>query len=122
MKYDFKPYDRVLTRDSENQCWQADIFSHYNKDNDIYTCICGTWSQCIPYKGNENLVGTSDSPIPPEEFNFGDKVEIVHEDGTTEKAIFIDYNKEDTEHPFCVVIKRRTVDCISTKKIRHADW
>lgn len=60
---EFKPFDRVLVRDSDGEIWHAGIFSHLNKGlvfpfsttNSRYKC-------CIPYEGNEHLVGTNNSP------------------------------------------------------------
>lgn len=60
---EFKPFDRVLVRDKDNEKWKADFFSHIQDENLYYfSTICGSWRQCIPYEGNEHLVGTCDSP------------------------------------------------------------
>lgn len=59
----FKPFDRVLVRLSNNAEWTCDIFSHICDDEELpYVCISAMWSQCIPYEGNENLVGTTYKP------------------------------------------------------------
>lgn len=60
---EFKPFDKVLVRDKDNEKWKADFFS-YIQDEDLYYffTIFGSWRQCIPYEGNEHLVGTCDSP------------------------------------------------------------
>ena len=126
MKYDFKPYDRVLTRDGENQCWQADIFSHcIGDDGDIYICISGTWSQCIPFEGNERLVGTSDNPIPPEpDFNLGDKVEVRISDGQKWiKAIFTGYDPRYEKKKLYLAVSVYDVTIVDCwEQCRHADW
>lgn len=57
-EHKFKPFDKVLTRDYDWDIWNADIFSHHYCDD--YICIGGVWKQCIPYKGNEHLLGTTD--------------------------------------------------------------
>lgn len=61
-KYQFKPFEKVLVRDTCNDIWKATFFSHI-KDNDNsiykYVCDCISWRQCIPYEGNENLLGTT---------------------------------------------------------------
>ena len=55
-KVDLKPFDKVLVRDSESQAWQVSLFSY--KDSDYYYCCNGcSWNQCIPYIGNESLLG-----------------------------------------------------------------
>lgn len=57
-KVELKPFDRVLVRDFEDQAWQVSLFSY--KDSDSYYCCNGcAWSQCIPYIGNESLLGTT---------------------------------------------------------------
>jgi hypothetical protein len=58
-----KPFDKVLVRDTKEQVWVADLFSHLvNKPLGGYTFACvGHYpSQCIPYEGNEHLLGTTD--------------------------------------------------------------
>lgn len=58
----FKPFDKVLIRDSKEQLWIANYFSLYNgKDKDYpYVCMGGSYRFCIPYEGNEHLLGTTD--------------------------------------------------------------
>jgi hypothetical protein len=58
-----KPFDKVLVRDTKEQVWVADLFSHMvNRPLGGYTFACvGHYpSQCIPYEGNEHLLGTTD--------------------------------------------------------------
>lgn len=57
-KVELKPFDRVMVRDSESKAWQVSLFSY--KDSDSYYCCNGcSWNQCIPYIGNESLLGTT---------------------------------------------------------------
>ena len=57
-KVELKPFDKVLVRDFESQAWQVSLFSY--KDSDSYYCCNGcSWNQCIPYIGNESLLGTT---------------------------------------------------------------
>lgn len=57
-KVELKPFDKVLVRDFESQAWQVSLFSY--KDSDSYYCCNGcAWNQCIPYIGNESLLGTT---------------------------------------------------------------
>jgi hypothetical protein len=57
----FKPFDRVLVRDREDICWTAALFSH--KEEAAYFKYITTngirFLCCIPYEGNEHLVGTT---------------------------------------------------------------
>lgn len=61
-EHQFKPFERVLVRDICDDIWKATFFSHI-KDNDNsaykYVCNCLSWRQCIPYEGNESLLGTN---------------------------------------------------------------
>lgn len=58
-KYKFKPFDRVLVR-HDDQYWTCDIFSYYC--DDLFVCVGSSWEQCIPYEGNEHLLGTTNNP------------------------------------------------------------
>ena len=59
-----KPFDKVLVRDVDRQIWIADFFSHIVKEpfgGYRFACIGHYWHQCIPYEGNEHLIGTTES-------------------------------------------------------------
>lgn len=62
-KCSFKPFDKVLVRYG-NGIWGATFFSRYdNKSAWAYVGVdCINWEQCIPYEGNEHLLGTDKSP------------------------------------------------------------
>lgn len=61
VKCPFKPFDKVLVRDSDKKEWAASFFSHYDEDCiSKYYCMCIHYNQCIPYEGNEHLLGTTD--------------------------------------------------------------
>lgn len=56
-----KAYDKVLVRDTNEQVWVADLFGHaLDRPLGGYTFACvGHYpNQCIPYEGNEHLLGT----------------------------------------------------------------
>nr|DAF23279.1 MAG TPA: hypothetical protein [Caudoviricetes sp.] len=56
----FKPFDKVLVRDGEDMKWYCNFFSSYNDDIDYpYSCIDSSYRDCIPYEGNEHLLGTT---------------------------------------------------------------
>ena len=57
-KVELKPFDKVLVRDFSRDKWVISFFSFKKKDS--YVCInhC-SWNQCIPYEGNEHLLGTT---------------------------------------------------------------
>lgn len=58
---EFKPFDKVLVRQLETEEWRANIFSHTDKTDEYldYVCVNGRWEFCIPYIGNESLLGTT---------------------------------------------------------------
>ena len=57
-KVELKPFDKVLVRDSKSDYWRATLFSHVN-ENGCYYCVWAGWTYCIPYEGNEHLLGTN---------------------------------------------------------------
>lgn len=62
----FKPFDKVLVRDKEDEQWRAGIFSHITtEDGNVFPFITTSscFKMCIPYEGNEDLVGTNKSPF-----------------------------------------------------------
>ena len=65
-KIEFKPYDRVLVRDTDSQQWRAALYDQclsYN-ENYLHRVIGdGLYAQCIPYEGNEHLLGTTDKYV-----------------------------------------------------------
>lgn len=60
-EHEFKPFDHVLVRDNDEQRWICDIFSNVEEDR-TFCCVGGTWPRCIPYEGNEHLLGTTNNP------------------------------------------------------------
>ena len=60
----FKPFDKVLVREQSTDEWKCDYFSHIQNDGvcTYYVCIGGEFLKCIPYEGNEHLLGTNDNP------------------------------------------------------------
>lgn len=57
-KVELKPFDKVLVRNNNIRKWEADLFGFKNVTGH-YHCVGGTWLQCIPYIGNESLLGTT---------------------------------------------------------------
>nr|DAH16466.1 MAG TPA: hypothetical protein [Caudoviricetes sp.] len=60
-KPQFKPFEKVLVRDGDQYEWQCNFFSGMDKEN-FYLCVSARWEQCIPYEGNEHLLGTTNKP------------------------------------------------------------
>lgn len=62
----FKPFDKVLVRDNDRGKWRASIFSYHiikgRQTRYPFCCIGNSFSQCIPFDGNEHLLGTTEMP------------------------------------------------------------
>lgn len=58
---ELKPFDKVLVRDSKSDNWRANLFGYIDKDG-YYCCVYANWAYCIPYIGNESLLGTKNNP------------------------------------------------------------
>ena len=56
----FEAGDLVLVRDTDNHKWKVNVFSHMTPYEDYkFACAGGIYNQCIPFKENKHLVGTS---------------------------------------------------------------
>lgn len=65
IKHGFKAFDKVLVRDSANEKWLPSIFLFYEDEVNKkypYVCINGRYGHCIPYEGNEYLLGKTINP------------------------------------------------------------
>lgn len=60
-EHQFKPFEKVLVRDSFDDVWRASFFSHIKENDGRYVTTCVTWKFCIPYEGNEHLLGTTNN-------------------------------------------------------------
>ena len=63
-KCSFKPFDKVLVRCNEDSVWRCELFSHCNTFNKQcpYVCLSSVYKYCIPYEGNQHLLGTTNNP------------------------------------------------------------
>lgn len=60
-EYQFKPFDKVLVRDDYKDEWRASFFSHIREGLSRYVTTGLVWKFCIPYEGNEHLLGTTNN-------------------------------------------------------------
>lgn len=108
-----KTGDPVLMRDDVTGTWWYSIFSHkLSGEGDPFPyCSAGTISMfCIPYKGNEHLVGTTDDYKAPEKptkpkFVFGAKVKAKLNNGEEKEGVLIGFDTKDQYTPFEVVVR-----------------
>ena len=66
-----KPFDRVLVRDSHNDIWFCNFFSHINNVPKLYNYATtgGFYKYCIPYNDDtKHLVGTNEEA--PEYYRY----------------------------------------------------
>ena len=66
-KVEFKPFDKVLCRNSKDDTWEADFFARLTRKDIDYTqsgkylCVGDLWMYCIPYnEETAHLLGTTD--------------------------------------------------------------
>ena len=66
-KFEFKPFDKVLCRNSKDDTWEADFFARLTRKEIDYTqsgkylCVGDLWMYCIPYnEETAHLLGTTD--------------------------------------------------------------
>lgn len=66
-KYEFKPFDKVLCRNSKDDTWEADFFARITRkeidyiQSGKYLCVGDLWMHCIPYnEQTAHLLGTTD--------------------------------------------------------------
>ena len=53
---------KVLVRDSNREKWQSNFWGFYDSEHAMnypYECCGASFAQCIPYEGNEHLLGTT---------------------------------------------------------------
>lgn len=60
MENNFKPFDKVLVRYGNSYTWQPELFYKFDEGK-YYTLGNVEWPQCIPYEGNEHLLGASET-------------------------------------------------------------
>lgn len=62
-EHEFQPFEKVLVRDVDTDKWTVDLYGFKeNNDDYVYQCVGGCCVYCIPYEGNEHLLGTTDNP------------------------------------------------------------
>lgn len=60
---EFKPFDKVLVRDEIDVVWKLAQYAFEDKGTEYkYNTVGGEyWQYCIPYEGNEHLLGTTEN-------------------------------------------------------------
>ena len=62
--HQFNPFDKVLVRDSDDKKWVCDFFEGIPtlSEYEYSSVLRGLVHRCIPYEGNEHLLGTKNKP------------------------------------------------------------
>lgn len=108
-----KTGDAVLVRDGRDDDWRYTLFSDVflgDNDDPLYRTCGLTYWRCIPYVGNEHLVGTKNDYKAPEEptkpkFIFGAKVKATLGCGGETEGILLGFDAEDDDTPFEVAVQ-----------------
>ena len=61
MKHQFKPFDKVLVRNTEEQTWKPNFYSFEGYNSSGHVCTNDMkYAQCIPYNAEtKHLIGTT---------------------------------------------------------------
>ena len=60
---ELNPFQKVLVRQTDIGVWKANTYSHFIDGSTYkYICIESSYTQCIPFEGNEYLLGTTNKP------------------------------------------------------------
>ena len=62
-EHEFEPFEKVLVRDQKTDKWTVGLYGFKNEEDYYnYQCVGGNYVYCIPYEGNEHLLGTTNNP------------------------------------------------------------
>ena len=62
-KPQFKPFEKVLVRDNETEKWRCTFYSYFEPYSTYpHVTSDSAYTMCIPFEGNEHLVGTTKNP------------------------------------------------------------
>ena len=58
-----KPFEKVLVRDNETEKWRCTFYSYFEPYSTYpHVTSDSAYAMCIPFEGNEHLVGTTNNP------------------------------------------------------------
>lgn len=62
-EHELEPFEKVLVRDQKTDKWTVSLYGFKSEDDYYnYNCVGENYVYCIPYKGNEHLLGTTNNP------------------------------------------------------------
>lgn len=125
MSIKFEPFQKVLVRNSNKEEWKANFFSHMTKYG-TYICVNYEYKMCIPYEGNESLIGTKNI-MAKDKYKFGDLVKMMDLDTSIDggyevnvkHGLYVRWNSKTSAH-VVVLEDGRTIE-VSDDNIRRHD-
>lgn len=109
---ELKPGMMVLGRDRFTE-WTVDIFSHINSSDRPFEFVCAgaRYELCIPFEGNEHMVGSNrDVPNREKPFEWGERVLVWDLHGEAKReALFVAYETtaDGAESRFIALEKKK---------------
>lgn len=108
-----KTGDPVLVRDGREDEWRFSLLSHVTTVKPAefpYRTVAVGYGICIPYVGNERLVGTAEDYKAPKKptkpkFVFGAKVKATLSSGEEIEGVLIGIDTENRYTPFEVAVQ-----------------
>ena len=117
-KHEFQPKEWVLVRDDDDEEWTLNIFSHKSKD--YFHCVSSMWEQCLPYEGNEALLGTTDAPKEKHVWHAGDRVDVLSDfDDMWHPGFIVEIDYTRSEAGFSYRVESK---CFKDMNGRGACW
>lgn len=117
-KHEFQPKEWVLVRDDDDEEWTLNIFSHKSKD--YFHCVSSMWEQCLPYEGNEALLGKTDAPKEKHVWHAGDRVDVLSDfDDMWHPGLIVEIDYTRSEAGFSYRVESK---CFKDMNGRGACW
>lgn len=69
-QFEFKPFDQVLVRDSDNDRWNPATFKYVSISDKHRKYVCDgwiSWDQCIPYNDETKPLYLTTNPYEPKQ-------------------------------------------------------
>ena len=125
----FKPFDRVLVRDSGG-AWLSDFYSYYDKEDDSHIVMTFGPSlpfdgkQILPYEGNGHLLGTTDEPEEEIELKEGEWLMVCDKIEDKPDEWMLRYFLYANEYEICIQSVRFAYPdpCAYSYAIRFSDF
>lgn len=61
-QHNFEPFEHVLVWDQIDGCWVNDFYAYFDTNRGLHQCVMHSARECLPFAGNEALLGTNDEP------------------------------------------------------------